>query len=198
MNHFNDRARDWDDAEKIERAEVFGRAIRERVRFDRPVRVLDLGCGTGLLAFQFRDVASAILGVDSSEGMLDVFREKARSVPGAEALFLDLEKGELRVPPIDLVVSSLAFHHFPDPVAVLRKLRGALAPGGRIAVVDLDKEDGSFHKDPAKMGVHHSGFSESDARAWAEGAGLELVSRDLIFEIRKNGREYPVFLAVFA
>lgn len=197
-NHFNEAAKTWDSAEKAARAALYARKIRERVALEPPLRVLDLGCGTGLLAFGFRDLARSILGVDTSPGMLEVFREKAAEVPGASALELDLEKGSLAgIEPFDLVVSSLAFHHFEDPAAMLAKLAGALTARGRIAVVDLDEEDGTFHPRPKEQGVRHFGFSAATAAAWAKGAGLRLLSREIVQELERNGRTYPVFLAVF-
>lgn len=196
-NHFNEAARSWDSPEKAERSAVFARMIKERVKLPGRARVLDIGCGTGLLSFQFRGEAGAIVGVDTSAGMLEVFREKAREVPGAEALELDLEKQELEgQEPFDLIVSSLAFHHLRDPAAMLARLRKALAPEGRIAVIDLDLEDGTFHAEPAGMGVHHNGFSAEHAVAWAKAAGLRLVSREVVHELVKHGKRYPVFLAV--
>ncbi|MGZ3659282.1 MAG: class I SAM-dependent DNA methyltransferase [Bdellovibrionota bacterium] len=195
MSHFDERAKQWDSPDKVARAAVFGDAIKRRVHFKGKIRVLDFGCGTGLLCFQFRDQASAILGVDESEGMLEVFREK--EVPGAEAIRFDFEAGELEGKgAFDLVVSSLAFHHLRDPALVLRRLVKLLAPGGRIAVIDLDEEDGSFHPDPAASGVYHSGFSAGAVSAWARDVGLRLESREIISELAKNGRTYPVFLAV--
>ncbi len=195
MSHFNQAARQWDNPEKIERAKVYARAIKKKVRFPKPIRLLDLGCGTGLLSFEFREEACAILGVDTSSEMLAVFSEKG--VPGAQALELDLEAQDLEGHgQFDLVVSSLAFHHFANPLGVLRSLKKVLAPEGRIAVVDLDREDGSFHANPQAQGVKHFGFAAEDAEDWAREAGLKLESREIIQEMEKNGRSYPVFLAM--
>lgn len=198
-NHFNEAAKNWDSPEKSERSAVFARKIKERVKLPGQARVLDIGCGTGLLSFEFRGEAGAIVGIDTSKGMLEVFREKARQVPGALALELDLETQELEgQEPFDLIVSSLAFHHLRDPAAMLARVKNALAPEGRIAVIDLDREDGSFHADPAGQGVHHSGFSAEAVAAWAKAAGLRLVSRELVHELDKHGKRYPVFLALLA
>ena len=49
-------------------------------------------------------------------------------------------------------------HHIEDTAAALRGDLGALLrPGGRLALADLDTEDGSFH-DPDAEGIHHLGF----------------------------------------
>ena len=51
----------------------------------------------------------------------------------------------------------------------------ALQPGGRIALVDMYAEDGSFHGDNAAKGVHHLGFAPDALQALAEQAGLKAL-----------------------
>ena len=198
MTHFNNAAKEWDSPEKIERSKCFGDAIKKYLSFHRPISVLDIGCGTGLLSYQFAPTKE-ILGVDTSEGMLEVFEEKAKKVPGSHSLLIDLEKEELNTKSrFDLIVSSLAFHHLHDPASMLKKLKSTLSNEGLFAIIDLDKEDGSFHANPSQMGVKHFGFAEKELKRWAIDAGLRLSHREIIFAIHKNNRSYPVFLAIFA
>ena len=69
------------------------------------------------------------------------------------------------------------------------------APGGRVALVDLYQEDGSFHGDNAAKGVHHSGFRSMWLQTLAEQAGLHRcgVARSAAKCKRSNGR-YPLRL----
>jgi SAM-dependent methyltransferase len=95
----------------------------------------------------------------------------------------------------DAVVSCMAMHHVPDTAALLRAFADALKPGGRIALVDLYAEDGSFHGDNVAKGVQHFGFAPDALRALAEQAGLTQIGFDEIALIhRDNGRSYPLFL----
>lgn len=198
MSHFNEAANQWDTPEKIEWTGAYARAIRSRVKWSRRIRLIDFGCGTGLLSGHFLDVAEEILGIDTSPGMLEVFSAKFKGSPQVHQLKLDLETSDLQVSQAyQLVISSMAFHHLTDPAAILRKFRPVLTPDARIAIIDLDREDGSFHADPAGMGVRHFGFSEAQAREWAERAELGLLSRDIIFSIKKDTGTYPIFLALF-
>jgi SAM-dependent methyltransferase len=97
-------------------------------------RVLDVACGTGVLA---REAASrvgptgAVTGLDLSPEMLAV---AARMSPG-----LRWQQGSAEALPFaeksfDAVVSQFGLMFFPDPVAGLREMMRVLVPGGRLAV----------------------------------------------------------------
>jgi SAM-dependent methyltransferase len=97
-------------------------------------KVLDVGCGTGVLAREaLRRVGQEgqVVGLDLNEGMLAV---AARSEPkiawrrgdAASLPFEDLS--------FDVVVSQFALMYFPDHVASLREIWRTLAPGGRLAI----------------------------------------------------------------
>jgi trans-aconitate 2-methyltransferase len=96
-------------------------------------RVVDLGCGTGELTkvLHERSRASATLGVDTSEAML----ERSRSHAGDG---LSFELGDIAdwVPPqpLDLVYSNAALHWVDDHPALFARLTAALRPGGQLAV----------------------------------------------------------------
>ncbi len=97
-------------------------------------RALDLGCGTGrhavLLAARFTHVDA----VDLSLPMIEIARAK-RSRPNVtyqQADLLDTTgAGEY-----DLVLSVMTLHHVPDLRAALAHVKGLLAPGGRLVLVD--------------------------------------------------------------
>jgi SAM-dependent methyltransferase len=97
-------------------------------------KVLDVGCGTGVLAREaLRRVGQegTVVGVDLNEGMLAV---AARTEPKIEwrrgdAASLPFDDGSF-----DVVVSQFALMYFPDRVASLREMWRTLAPGGRLAI----------------------------------------------------------------
>jgi SAM-dependent methyltransferase len=99
--------------------------------------IVELGVGTGRIAVPIAGAGVAVIGVDSSEGMLAVCREQAERA-GLGHL-LDLRLGDLREPPVEervgLVICPFrAFLHMPDEAQRLRGLRAAhdlLRPGGR-------------------------------------------------------------------
>jgi hypothetical protein len=84
-------------------------------------------------------------------------------------------------------------HHVEDTAAALAAMRALLATGGRIAVADLDTEDGSFHTAEAE-GIHHQGFDRGDLGRLAEAAGFADIAFRTATTIEDEGRRYPLFL----
>lgn len=107
--------------------------------------ILDVGCGTGAFFHymnQSKDVEKGLtlIGVDISQGMLDVARKKvpqATFVHGSASHdgMLDVRNGS-----VDLVVSVNSFHFWPDPIAGLIETREKLKSGGRVVVTDWNHE----------------------------------------------------------
>jgi SAM-dependent methyltransferase len=97
-------------------------------------RVLDVGCGTGVLAREAQRRAGPdgqVVGLDLNAGMLAV---AARTAPD-----IDWRSGDASALPFadagfDVVVSQFALMYFPDRVAALREVWRVLAPGGRLAI----------------------------------------------------------------
>jgi ubiquinone/menaquinone biosynthesis C-methylase UbiE len=100
--------------------------------------VLDVACGPGLLACAFAKVAKHVTGIDTTPKML----EQARAFQ--HQLGLDnLTWHEGEVPPLpypdaafSVVATRFAFHHFLEPLAVLKEMRRVCCGDGRIVVVD--------------------------------------------------------------
>ena len=97
----------------------------------------------------------------------------------------------------DVIMSSMAFHHLKDPKKVLQLFKKHLAPNGKIFIIDLDEEDGTFHPDNKGMGVEHFGFSQKEFQTWATELGLKKFSYETVFEMNKNHRSYGIGLAIF-
>lgn len=193
MNHFNEMSKEWDNPEKITQNAMYAEKIKHHLKFE-PTNILEVGCGTGLLGQQFVNDKNSLLGVDTSEGMLDVFNKKFAGNNRVQSKLINLEEETLNEQ-YDLILTSMAFHHLVNPAQMVSKLKKNLRPGGVLAVIDLDKEDGSFHPDSKKMGVHHFGFSEEQNIEW--GREFKEVKREIINVIQKNESEYPVFLALY-
>lgn len=194
MSHFNEQAKEWDSEDKIKMMSVLASKTIDALNLDEKIDIMDFGCGTGLFGLEMTDYAQSLVGIDTSEGMLEVFDKKTKGHPEIKSVLLDLEKQDYPEK-FDLIVSSMAFHHLKDPAAMIVKFQSMLKPQGRIAIVDLDKEDGTFHPDNAAMGVQHHGFTKNEIMAWADQAGLAL-DYQIINDIDKNDKTYQQFLAI--
>ncbi len=101
--------------------------------------VVELGVGTGRIAIPTAAAGVRVIGVDSSQGMLEVCRAQAELAGVAD--LLDLRPGDLREPPVTERVRLVtcpfrAYLHLADDEERLRALRAAhelLLPGGRLA-----------------------------------------------------------------
>lgn len=199
MNPFDIKARSWDaDPAKVSRARKVADLIAARVPMLAKARVLEIGAGTGLLGFALRDRARHVTLADSSTEMLAVATEKLRAAGpcNVEVVALDLERDAVPAEQYDVVCALLVLHHVHDTGALLRKLRGALRPGGHLCLSDLDKEEGAFHG--PGFGGHH-GFDRAELKATLERAGFTEVQFQSAFEIEKPvdgvSRSFPAFLA---
>ena len=196
MTSFDERARDWDNEEHIATATAVAKAIRSAVPLSPTTRVLEIGAGTGLLGLALVEDLGELVLSDPSSGMREVAAEKVQQRGLTNVRVADLDLLGDPGPPqrgFDLVISQLMLHHVRDTAALLRATNEALAPGGRIAMADLDAEDGTFH-DPAAEGIHHLGFRRETLRNLAADAGFEDIRFGDATAIPRNGRTYPLFL----
>jgi ubiquinone/menaquinone biosynthesis C-methylase UbiE len=96
-------------------------------------RVLDVGCGTGLLAGRIarRLPGSHVVGCDFSPGML---QRAAQRQAGPDWVRADAQRLPFADASFDAVVSTQALHWVPDQRAALGEFLRVLAPGGRLLV----------------------------------------------------------------
>lgn len=193
---FDQAAATWDGEERrVRLAQGVTEAIVKRCALPADLDVLDFGCGTGLVSFALRPLVRSVTGVDTSRGMLDVLERKVseQGLEGVHAVLVSPDTPLAVAGRFDLVVSSMALHHVADLAPLFARFREHLRPGGRVALADLDLEDGTFHEDAS--GVLHLGFERGAFAALLAAAGFVDVEMETATITRKAERAYPVFLA---
>jgi len=105
--------------------------------------VVDLGAGTGTgtVALARRFGRAEVVAVDASAAMLARVAERAVVDGLADRIRpvrADLDAGWPALPPADVVWASLMLHEVADPARLLGRIRDGLAPGGILAVVEMD------------------------------------------------------------
>jgi ubiquinone/menaquinone biosynthesis C-methylase UbiE len=94
-------------------------------------RLLDVGCGGGPLLRDAAVSGAALTGLDHSEEMVALARER---VPAAEVVLGSAERLPFADRSFTAVAMSVVFFFLEDPVGALGECRRVLTPGGRIAV----------------------------------------------------------------
>ncbi len=104
-------------------------------------RVLDVGCGTGVLlaALGERAPDAGLTGIDRSPEMLKVAR--ARLKRRAELHCARAEQLPFSDHTFDLIVSTSVLHYVADVRSALSEMRRVLKPGGRLAITDWCHDD---------------------------------------------------------
>jgi ubiquinone/menaquinone biosynthesis C-methylase UbiE len=97
------------------------------VPYARGARVLELGCGTGLILARVAEVAKEAVGIDLSEGMAQHARERGLDVHIGSVCKLPFEDDEF-----DLTYSFKVLAHVPDIDAALREAARVTKPGGHL------------------------------------------------------------------
>ena len=100
----------------------------------RRERVLDAGCGSGLLALELSRHFRGVVALDISEPMLAIARRK-RNAPNIEYQLCDVNAFSSQ-PAFDAIVSHTMLHHLSDIPAILEKFRRWLVPGGSLILLD--------------------------------------------------------------
>ena len=107
-----------------------------------PTHIIDVGSGPGVASTAFANAfpGAVVTAADSSPGML------ARAAARAERFGLgdrvrtvitELPGGLAALEPADLIWASMSLHHVGDEVAALKEMRGALRPGGFVAIAEF-------------------------------------------------------------
>jgi SAM-dependent methyltransferase len=132
----------------------------ERVGIRRGDRVLDVACGTGVVARVAAAHAGRVVGLDLNSGMLGVARAAAPGIEWVEgsALTLPFDDGEF-----DVVVCQLGLQFFDDRLGALREMRRVLAGGGRAAASVFT----AIERNPAALAL-----SDALDRHFGDGASL--------------------------
>ena len=123
--------RGWNSARYAENARFvsdLGQAALDLLNPQPGERILDLGCGDGALTEKIVAAGAAVVGIDSSADMVGAARNRGLDAREISAYDLPFHSE------FDAVFSNAAMHWMKrDPDAVLRGIRRALRPGGRLA-----------------------------------------------------------------
>ena len=192
---FKEKASGWDANEmRSQLSSAIGAAILEYVPLHENMTVMDFGAGTGLLTSHIVPRVKTIAAVDISGAMLDKLVAKPGFQDKVTAICQDIIKQPLESQ-YDLIISAMAMHHVEDTAKLLATFSKHLKSGGRIALADLDDEDGTFHE-PGTEGVYHYGFAREDLENVLEKSDFSDIHFYNAHTIKRQGKGFSIFLVV--
>ena len=106
-------------------------AILDATRTGPGTKLLDVGCGTGLLLALAQASGATVTGLDATPGLLDV---AAGRLPTAELWLADLGRLPFGDTEFDVITGVNAFQFAADPPAALAEAARVVRPGGLVAI----------------------------------------------------------------
>lgn len=148
-------------------------------------RIVDLACGPGFLTMGFAERAAEAVGVDVTDTFLDGARAEAAARGLRNVSFIHGDVTRLQFPDsvFDVSVCRSAFHHFPQPAAVLAEMTRVTRGGGMIVIVDMlgceDPAKSAYHDRVEKLcdPTHARAIPASEFEQMFAAHGLRIVSK---------------------
>ncbi|MEM8822338.1 MAG: bifunctional 2-polyprenyl-6-hydroxyphenol methylase/3-demethylubiquinol 3-O-methyltransferase UbiG [Pseudomonadota bacterium] len=168
-------------------AEEFDRDLRADRPFDG-LRVLDVGCGGGLLCEPIARLGADVVGVDAAEGTIPVARAHAEQSgldidyrhTSAEAL---IAAGE---PPFDVILNMEVIEHVADPLAYLDACQALLKSGGLMICSTINRNPRSYAV--AIVGAEYvMGWLPKGTHDWSK-----FITPDELFDLLEKAGFTPV------
>jgi ubiquinone/menaquinone biosynthesis C-methylase UbiE len=201
IDNFEEKAKTFDSNPiAIEISSKFSNEVKKNINLKKDYRLLDFGCGTGLVSLPFSSLVNSIVMVDNSKAMLNKLREKVlyAKLTNIEIYEGNIEDLDIEQSSIDLIVSSMTFHHIDNIPKILKILYDLLKENGCIIIGDLCREDGSFHE---LTTVEHNGFGFEEIMEMFVGSNFfvkDIYKYNTVSKSDKEGiiKNYDQFILV--
>lgn len=197
--NFDDAAKKWDTDKRIDRAKIISKEISDSIDKNKALTAMEFGCGTGLISFNIYDKFKDIILIDSSQGMIDVLNSKINEykVDNMIPLKIDIFNKKSLDKTFDVIYNSMVLHHIKDTEAIIKRFYQLLNNEGYLCIVDLNEEDGRFHKKELDFDGHN-GFNQEELRSILSNAGFKYIESKTFFYDKKiiDGEEveYSLFI----
>ncbi len=182
---------DENEARRVEAIYQTSDVVAQRARvldamaLQRGERIVDLGCGPGLLALAMGPLVGPegeVQCLDASENMIALARRRCAGLPWVQPRIGDVVALPYAAESFDVAVCTQVFEYVPEIERALAELHRVLKPRGRAVIVDTDWESSVWHSsDPARM--------RRTIEAWDQHCPHPQLPRTLAVQLRAVGLE---------
>lgn len=195
---FKGRAKSWDNDAMIKRSEVVSNKLNEILGNQKDSSIMEYGCATGLISFNLVDKFRKLTLMDSEEEMINVVKEKIEAYETSNVfpIKIDLINETYTGEKFDIIYTSMALHHIIDTEKIVKIFYNLLNENGILCVVELDKEDGSFHINEKDFNGHN-GFEHEVMEKAFKNAGFSNIKSETFFNGQKVYQEKIIPYSMF-
>lgn len=195
---FESRAKDWDTDSRIKRSKIVAEKINEIIGNEKYNSIMEYGCATGLISLNLCDRFEKVTLMDSEEEMIKIVKEKLNKCKKNNVfpIQIDLVNEAYKEDKFDLIYTSLTLHHILDTKKIIRIFYNLLNENGMLCIIDLDKEDGSFHINQKDFNGHN-GFEHSYMENIFESVGFSNIKSDTFYNGEKIYKEKTIPYSLF-
>jgi len=170
---------DWLDRAERDQEEDPDRAI-DVLKLQKGVAVADIGAGSGYITEKLSKKVGPmgkVYATDIQQGMIDLLSKRIakRKLANVTPILSTQDDPRLPVESIDLALMVDVYHELSQPQLVLRHIKAALKPGGRLVLLEYRKEDPNIPIRPE----HKMSVAEAKLEVEAEGFKLTTTNEDL-------------------
>jgi SAM-dependent methyltransferase len=148
-------------------------AILDALELGPGDHLLEVGCGGGLLLREALARGARVTGIDHSDDMVGLARDRA---PGADVLLARAENLPFADDAFTAIAMSIVFFFLADPVGVLRECRRVLSPSGRLAIFTTGPELRGTPAAPEPLASRGHFYSDGELAGLAREAELTAVA----------------------
>lgn len=133
---FDKKSANYDDTWDGKYSSIMYEGLMTEIKAQPFESILDVGCGTGTMLWMVKNLFEGVkaCGIDFSEKM--IARASELLDGRAELVLGDADKLPWSDNSFDLVICNSSFHHYPEPMKVLREMRRTLKPEGWLIIAD--------------------------------------------------------------